>query len=256
MDDEFWVRQLGSKFTKNGVAAAQINRAESVMVSYRRILDTYSKKITRLPEEDKEDTNAIVRYMMRHYESICRMDKYDAANKRIRVTECLLYPLAKRITDGTQRGINTPKSRLTLKELKSLFSSYTSNEFLIVKIIQNNNLMRFSNAVNTIELFSTILKSSKSGHQTAVRSNSPTVTTKSIHPSYLGVLDLVSTSSNEPGMSNTIIPTAKIYDPTNAGAAYLAESFEIPDYTGIGSSYIDEDDDEIDDEDLLEEEEI
>src|SRR5699024_974095 len=59
MDDEFWVRQIGSKFTKNGVAAAQINRAESVMVSYRRILDTYSKKITRLPEEDKEDTNAI-----------------------------------------------------------------------------------------------------------------------------------------------------------------------------------------------------
>lgn len=249
-EDDFWRRELGSRFTKNAAINAQLEKSDSILTSYSRILDKFTKATARLDDKHLESVDTVVRYMMWEFESICRLDRFDIGNKRIRITEHLLYRLLERISKSTYRAVNTPGKDMTIRKLKSFFSSY-KDEFTLVKMIQSNSLMRFSNAVNSIELFSTILKSSKSGPQSAVNPSSPSVTTKSIHPSYLGIFDLVSTSSNEPGMSNTIIPTAEIYDPKGGGAAFFTEKPAIPDFSRV-KSHEDDDDLEDDDEDFEE----
>lgn len=242
-DQGYWKRSLGEKFTKNTNPASKLEKCDSILISFERIMDEYTKKILRIPDEDKKDTKTIVRFMMKHYESICRMDPHHLDNKRMRIGEHLLYPLAQKISNTTYRMVNFKESQRTMKSLKGMFSAI-GEDFLIKNII-SNSLMRYSNSVNTIDLLSRNLKASKTGAQSSTKKSSPSVTTKSINASYIGRADLVSTSSNEPGISFSLVPTVEVKDPNNEGMFFfsdkpLIEDFDIKSY---------EDDDELNPED-------
>lgn len=218
---DFWFNRLGSSFATNKNAA--LDKANSVILSLERLLDNTTRDILRIPKADKENIYTIMRYMVNNFYQILRIDNQDLANKRIRVAEYLIDSFTKKLSKSVVRLVNS--KRVNINTLNTIFSNIPSN--YIIKRIPNINLIRYSNNTSTLDLFSSILKASKNGPQAQSKQGGVSITSKSLHPSYLGRLDTISTSSGDPGTSVTLIPFFHPCDPNHVGAFFFTDKMEI-----------------------------
>lgn len=182
-------------------------KADKAMLSLKRILDKVTiDKLKHLPEEEKEDTFAIVRYMTWNFSTLFQLDTVDLANRRLRLFEYMVYPLLTKLSDATYRILNS--RNVTMKRLTGVFS--TIHPYFIVKNLVNNELLRYYNATSTLELFTTVLRYSSKGPQ-ALGSSGQGVAIKyrAVHPSYVGVFGLTMSSADEPGLTGTFCPLTK-----------------------------------------------
>ena len=108
--------------------------------------------------------------------------------------------------NGLANGINGRNK--TIEKILTVFNNINIGK--IVSDISNNKLIRYSNAPNTIDLFSSQLKGSNTGFQNQSNQSGMNIRTKGIHPSFLGNIDIVSTSTNDPGSSFTLTPFCDI----------------------------------------------
>lgn len=239
-DLDYWKRQLGKHFTTN--TTKTLERSHSVILSLERILDETTKSNMRHSDVEKQDAYHIMRTMMMEFENIIRMDTHNLANKRIRLTEYLIYPLIKKMSTSVYRlvTLNNP----SVAKMKQIFSNI-SPDFIIQKL-STINLLRYSSTVNTVDLFTRILKGSKGGPQSHSTDNgSPNLGLRGFDRSYLGKICLVSTGSGDPGISLTLTPFAEVVDPNNEGKFFFADKPLIKDFGSI--SYEDLPDIEIED---------
>lgn len=220
-DKEFWLKTLGSIFSGSTNIDTKIDKANSMILSFDRILDSRTQNISRLNSKDKESTYHVVKYMFENFESLNLLDNTDLANKRIRVLEYLTYPLNKKNSDSSYRMINFTDKKRTIKNLKGLFSG-VPRDFLM-KTLGVSEGIRYSNSVNTIDLFFRILKMTKAGPQTAIDTNKPSIRTININNTYFGRIDLIATSSNNPGITRTLTPFCKVKDPNDNGSFYFED---------------------------------
>ncbi|WRM43377.1 hypothetical protein [Staphylococcus phage LY01] len=218
-DKEFWLKNLGSVFSGSTNVDTKIEKANSMILSFDRILDNRTKNISRLEPEDKESTYHVVKYMFKNFDNLNLLDNTDLANKRLRVLEYLTYPLNRKNSDTSYRMINFTDKKRTIKNLKGLFSG-VPRDFLL-KTIGTSEGIRYSNAVNTIDLFTRILKMTKAGPQTAVDTSKPSIRTININNTYFGRIDLIATSSNNPGITRTLTPFCEVKDPGENGSFYF-----------------------------------
>ena len=187
-ETEYWKRQLGKNFTTN--SSKTLEKSESIILSLERLLDNITRNNLRNDSSEKETVYHIIRTMMLQFENIIRIDNYDLANKRIRVSEYLLFPFIIKLSDSAYRMLGTTKP--SVGKLRQIFSSMDQD--YLIKNMNNIDLLRYSNAVNTIDLFTRILKGSKSGPQSQNKDNgSPNVGIRGIDNSYIGRIDLTST---------------------------------------------------------------
>lgn len=157
LEQDFWVRQLGSKFTTNN--SVHYEKGENILVSFKRTLDEVTKMTLRIPDEDKEDVYTIVRYMARNFKKLSRIDNMDLCNKRLRLQEQQFYPLIRKFSRGIYRLLN--KKNLTIKEIESIFN--IKSGFLVSYLINKSKDLRYINNVNSYDLFSVALKITQGG---------------------------------------------------------------------------------------------
>ena len=230
-DLDYWKRQLGRHFTTN--TTKTLERSHSVILSLERILDETTKSNMRHSDVEKQDAYHIMRTMMMEFENIIRMDTHNLANKRIRLTEYLIYPLVKKISSSVYRlvTLNNP----SVAKMKQIFSNI--NPDFIIQKLSTINLLRYSSTVNTVDLFTRILKGSKGGPQSHNTDNgSPNLGLRGFDRSYLGNICLVSTGSGDPGISLTLTPFAEVHDPKNQGKFFFADQPLIKDFGAIDYS--------------------
>jgi hypothetical protein len=201
---EYWKRKIGSVFSKN--VNAQQEKADKILLSFQRILDNRTKQILRLQDVDKEDTFGIVRWMIRNYDKLSKKDNMDLCNKRLRVNEYLLHPLLIKFSNSTYRLLNSKS--ITFSALKTVFSTISPG-FVIKKLI-TNELLRYHNAVNAIDLYTSALKFSMRGPQ-SMAEGGKTISThyRGLHPSYVGRIGLTAASASDPGLSGSFSPFIK-----------------------------------------------
>jgi hypothetical protein len=200
-DLQHWKRAAGALFTRN--ASAYAEKAERLTVSFERVLDALTRSVLRIPDEDKEDVYSAVRWMMREYDMLRRQDNMDLMHKRARLHEYLLYPLLIKWSNGVYRILNS--KQVGFNDLRTLFSNLSPR--LIVKNLLSNDLLRYSSAVNGIDLFNSALKFSMRGPQSvASGTRAISVRYRGIHESYVGVIGLNTSSNGDPGMSGTFTP--------------------------------------------------
>lgn len=203
---EYWQRKLGSNFTKNN--SNHLEKGVSILSSFERILDETTKRILRIDEEYKQDSYSIVKFIVMNYETLLRQDNMDLANKRLRLYEYLMYPLIHKLSKSVYRILN--QKVVTMKSLKNSFNCIQKG--FVVKSIVNNKLVRYMNNVNSIDLFSNVLKCSINGPQASKGSGGVSNRMRAVHPSMLGRIDTCSTSAGSPGESLTITPFCDITD--------------------------------------------
>ena len=191
-DINYWKVKLGSCFTTN--TNNMETKADSVLVSFKRILDDRTRKNLRIAEEDKEDIFALIKWMIRNFDNLLRMDNLSLLNKRLRLGEYLVTGFNRRISTNTYRILNS--KTLTMAKLKSAFNIPIN---VILNELQTSELMRYSNAVNDMDLFTAACKYSNRGPSSLGEGSKKTVSSiyRSIHSSHLGGLSLNSCSASD-----------------------------------------------------------
>ena len=200
-DHEYWIYELGKKFKQNKLQ--QKEKADDIMLSFKRILDGRTKRILPLEMENKESIFHLVRWMVTKFEILKVRNNMDLENKRMRVSEYLIYDLLKKFSTITYRILNT--NNVMLKEKRQLFSSLSP--MFVIKSMGSNELLRYLGGVNSIDLFNSRLKFSYRGPQGLGKGKSSVnLAYRGIDPSYIGRIGLVAASANDPGMSGTLVP--------------------------------------------------
>ena len=203
-NNDYWKKRLGAVFTSN--PNSQIEKSEKIILSFKRILDERTKKILRIKKEYKKDTFTIIQWMMRNFDKFMQKDNMDLSNKRIRLHEYLIYPLLTRFSSITYRLLN--KTTPTFNQKMQLFS--TLGPGYIVKKLKKNELLRYNNCVNGMDIINGGLKFTQSGPQSLSDGNkNVAVRYRGIHGSYVGRIGLTASSNSDPGISGTFTPFIK-----------------------------------------------
>ncbi len=197
----YWEKKFGAMFTKN--MNNQAEKAQKLLISFERILDSRTKKILDVPEDLKEDIYGVVEWMLSNFSDLIEKDNIHLKNKRLRLVEYIIYPLVSKFSSNTYRNFND-KSKVTFKKLKSLFRIKPG---ILIKGIMSNELLRYDNAVNGFDLFTAGLRVSQKGPQSMISNKSEVpIKYRDIHPSYIGRISLTHSSASEPGMNMCFTP--------------------------------------------------
>lgn len=227
-DIDYWIRKLGSYFTKNQTNFG--NKGKSVKASFERLLDNTTKRVIRIPDNDKQNIYTLLRWFLINYNSLLSQNNDDLANKRLRLNECFIFPLLEVWTQGVLRILNG--KNVTLKTLESLFSNIQPN-FLVKKIKTADNL-RYMNNVDSIDILNK-MKLTIAGNQSISNARGE-IRGKTLDPSMLGLIDLIYTSNNDPGTTRALTIAAKVNDtwhftdePNIISNGFEGEGFELED---------------------------
>lgn len=198
--DTFWKKRILTS-TSNTV---KLEKADKAMFSLERVLDERTKKnLKEIPLKDKKDVYGVIKYMIFNYTHIYNLDTVDVYNRRLRLTEYLIFPLLTKFSDLSYRMLNS--RNMDMKRLETVFSNIGS--MFIIKKLVKNELLRYSNSTNSLELFSVALRFSCRGPQSLGTSGGNTlIKFRGLHPSYKGNISLIASSASDPGLSSTINP--------------------------------------------------
>lgn len=227
LDNDYWIKQLGSNFTTNN--SAHYEKGLNILISFERTVDEITKFILRIDDEDKEDIYAVTRWMMYYFIRLGKLDNMDLSNKRIRsFAEYCMYPLLRKFSNGIYGLLN--KKNPTVEDIHARLFKNPKN--IITSSILKNKLnnhknvvpVQFVNAVNSYDLFHAGLRCTMSGPQSPFNGKSDNIKLRALHPSYLGRIDLISTSAGDPGVSFTLVPFLKL-----AKHNHFVEDFNLDD---------------------------
>jgi len=202
----FWIDRLSVFFTKNPDPSKKFDKIKTMLISLDRLIDEATRKILNLEPEDKKNTLSILRYIMRNFDMLSKEDNQNLDNKRIRLFEYMLYPLRKIFSDHIYRILNSPTRSKNV--LDRVFSNI--NPMYIIKQTVVNELLRYYNSTNEMNLYSCLLKYTFRGPQSINKTVS--IYQRDLHPSYTGRLSLVASSASDPGISGTLVPFVELDD--------------------------------------------
>lgn len=202
-DQLIWLRRLGKNFTKSNTKTDE--KGAKILNSFVNIVETRTREnLSFLAESDREDTFAIVRWIMKTFGELSKVDNMDLTTKRIRISEYIVHNLLLKMSNNRYRLINT--KRKTFKTLKNIFM-YISPMFLINQLVKNE-LLYYSNHCNQHDLFTVALKFTLCGRQAAGNKTDIGIQHRGLHESYIGRLSLTNASASSPGVTGTISPFA------------------------------------------------
>ena len=203
-----WLKTLGKTFTSTNPHLME-QKGLSILCSLERILDDRTKKnLIHIADHDKADTYSIIRWCFTFYHPLSQEENMDLKNKRLRLSEYLVYPLIRKFSDGAYRAI-TNSRRANFSSLKSIFTSINP-DFCLKKLI-TSKMLRYSSAVNSFDLF-VGLKASQTGPQGLANGVGSELAVKyrGHHESYIGNVGMNACSAGDPGMTMTLTPFVKL----------------------------------------------
>lgn len=202
----FWIDKLASIFTKNADPFKKYAKIKNMLISFDRLIDDPTRKTLKIGKEHSKDTLSILKYIIMNFEKLSTEDNFDLDKKRIRMYEYQLYPLRILFASHIFRILNSPSR--TKAVLERVFSSLSPMH--VVKQTVSNELLRYYNATNEMNLFTSLLRYSIRGPQSLSRTVS--MEQRDIHPSHVGRLSLIAASPGDPGLTGTLSPFVEIFD--------------------------------------------
>lgn len=207
-DKDLWTSHLGTFFTTTDETLA---KGKSVLVSFKSIATTLYKSNLKLNHVNKDSTHAILRWMMREFQSLKIKDNLDLKNKRVRLTAYMADYFAAEVSKKLNRFLAINEKKVTMKNLEDLVS-YQSNIIISKLMTAKSPLLRYNNSVNDLDFFLAFKYSVKGPSSLGGNSRSIPLYHREIHHSHLGRIDVNSSSSSDPGITGYFTPFVKMID--------------------------------------------
>lgn len=196
---DYWLERLSEVFSKK----RSVDKGERVLISFKKIMDPYTKKRLCLKKYQKKNTFTIMRWMLTNYEELLKKDSNDLRTKRLRANETQAFFLDTYITKNVNSLLNTDNP--SMERYMRLFNSisedivFRSSHSVAGKSSQSS-MFRFEryNDFDAIELSRYTLKG-PTGLNGGKKKTS--MSYRDIYPSHLGRYDPNVCSSSDPGLT-------------------------------------------------------
>lgn len=201
---DHWITHLDSDVN---ITNYSYEKGEKLLESLEGIYDPTTKRMIRLPEEDKETVYHLLLWMMRSFSDLMMKDNQDVSMKRIRMGEYIASLYAMKLSTGIHRIAGNGKRA----NIGTIRKAINIAPFYLINQITKCTLVNYRNNVNVDDAMSAIKFSLKgiSGIGEKSGSNVSEVMRR-VHPSHLGIVDLSGSSDSSPGLSSTISPYAHV----------------------------------------------
>ena len=212
---DFWIRTLGGEFNRTSAekylqmfsgdttVTDTFNKGCSILDSFENIYDISTKEDLRLKEESKSDMYAVLRWIVREFDTLKRKDNYDVSIKRVRFGQYVAATYIHKVAKGINR-VSDQNNRITVNSIKR---AIRTDPMYLLNSIAKSNLVSYRNMVSDMDGLLALKYSLKgiSGIGEADNNSIPD-SIRFIHPSHVGRLDLDSSSDNNPGITGMISP--------------------------------------------------
>ena len=218
-DEKFWVRMLGAMFNRlsaekclqmfsgDPTVVDTYNKGLSILDSFENIFDESTKQDLRLKESSKHDMYAIVRWILREFYALKKKDNYDVSIKRVRFGQYVAATYIFKVIRGINR-VSDQNNRITVEAIKK---AIRTDPMYLINAITKSNLVTYRNMVSDMDslvgLKFTLRGISGIGE---TDSNSIPESIRFIHPSHIGLLDMDTSSDNNPGVTGMISPFVQL----------------------------------------------
>lgn len=193
-DEEMWKKKL---YTVKRDALNFLNR----------MLDETSKKILLLDRCHTRDIYSLIRWMMVEYNDLRMKDVLSLDNKRLRSNELIAALLTMDFSDRIYRIIQLG-SKATMDNFKDIFKF--PGDILLQKM-QRSGILRYDETINDMNFFTKFKYTSKGPNSLGNKNqNNISKEFRSLHPSYLGNIDIFVCGNSDPGTSGVLSPFGKI----------------------------------------------
>lgn len=205
-DIRYWIRMLGGDFGKY-----TDEKGLSILSSFDGIYDITSRELLHLPQQDKCDIYAYVRWIMNEFKSLVEKDNLDLNLKRVRGPgDYLAAHYALKLNNSLFRISDVGKG-ITIKQITRAI--YTSPMYLIQTILTNCKMIKTIEMVNANDAFAALSFTYKgiSGlGDSPGKSNAIPHVFRRVHPSQMFKVDLETSSPGDPGVSGMIVPYVQL----------------------------------------------
>ena len=218
-DEKFWVRMLGAMFNRlsaekclqmfsgDPTVVDTYNKGLSILDSFENIFDESTKEDLRLKESSNHDMYAIVRWILREFYALKKKDNYDVSIKRVRFGQYVAATYIFKVIRGINR-VSDQNNRITVEAIKK---AIRTDPMYLINAITKSNLVTYRNMVSDMDslvgLKFTLRGISGIGE---TDSNSIPESIRFIHPSHIGLLDMDTSSDNNPGVTGMISPFVQL----------------------------------------------
>lgn len=203
-DIRFWLVTLGKAFGN-----ASIDKGLFILDSLDGTYDIITREELHLPDDYKFDIYQILRWLMREFRYIRNKNNVDVTLKRFRIGEAIGAVYAKKLIVGLSRVADMGK-KVTLMSVKR--NIYTHPMYVINQIVNMSNLIEYRDLVNDNDASIALKFTYKGISGLGENGTSVQRSYRFVDPSHVGILDLDSSTTSDPGMSGTICPMAKVYN--------------------------------------------
>lgn len=198
----YWLIVLGYCF-KN----ANVDKGLFVLDSLESIYDINTLEKLHLPMEAKKNIYVLLKWLITNFSKLRAKDNVDVSIKRVRIAEYIAHTYAMKLTRGIHR-ISDLGKRVKLKQI--IAAIYTNPKYIISKIILMSNLISYSDLVNDNDATQVLRCTYKGISGLGEDGGSVQSIYQLVDASHLGIIDLDTSPTSDPGMSGMLCPMVNI----------------------------------------------
>lgn len=198
-DRDYWLGRLSEVFSKK----RNPNKGERVLISFKKVMDPYTKKRLPLKKYQKKNTFTVMKWMLTNFEDLLKKDSNDLATKRMRANETQAFFIDSYVTKNVNSLLNTDDP--SFDRYMRLFNAIS--EDIVLRSSHSSggkssqtSMFRFEryNDFTALELSRFTLKGPTGLNGGKKKTN---LKYRDIYPSHLGRFDPNVCSSSDPGLT-------------------------------------------------------
>lgn len=211
----------GKQWIKRIANPPNYEKGAATLKFFKRLLDQTTARILKLYPYHKKDIYTLLRWICQEYNTLRLKDNLSLENKRLRCMETVASLLTLEFSNRLDRIISLG-DRATIENYKELFK--WPGNLLLTKLYQSG-LLSFDDSVNDLNFFKKFKYTTK-GPQSLGNKNGKNVGAKyrTIHPSYIGNIDVLVCGNSDPGRNGVLSPWGPIQ------GSYFNDSMEVGNY--------------------------
>lgn len=196
-----WGVKLGTLLTKaNQDIDKSFTKGKGFILSFAGILDPFTKETLRVSSFNKGSIFAVMRWMIRNFNELKAKNNMDLKNKRIRMNEYQAFYLMRSLNQRKRKFITNMTSDSVKPDDVEALLNMEQDYFIKSVTSSKSNLMKYDNSVNDLDAFVALKYSLKGPNSIGEKSsNSVNVDQRDIDESYVGPIDINSSSNSDPG---------------------------------------------------------
>lgn len=200
-DCDYWLEELGFMYVKENCHEVGVG----TIIFFERLIDEGNKDMLKMYNINKKNVYSVTRTIIQNFTEFKKKDNNDLSNRRLRLNEYIAADLSKRFGQTVNRILGKG-NKLKMETLEGAFKIRPD---IIFSLLNRSPIKSYDDRINDSDFFSCLrytIKGPNSIGNNKKKEQNIKDTDRSVHPSFVGKIDLDVCSSSSPGMGGVMTP--------------------------------------------------